>query len=200
MTDTRFAFDLDGTVTTRELLPALAEELGLGDEMALLTRLTMDGAINFDASFRLRFALLRAVPLPVVHRIADAVPLEPHLVSFIREHSVRCAIVTGNLDVWIEPIIAKLGCAAYTSRAVIRNGAIALESILDKAEAARDMAKTGASVIAVGDAANDIPMFKAAHFSVAYAGLRTPPQGLINAADRVESDPAVLCRFLRQFI
>lgn len=200
MTDARFAFDLDGTVTTRELLPALADEVGLGRETALLTRLTMDGTIDFEASFRLRFAILRAVPLTAVHRIAETIPLEPHLAAFIREHAARCAIVTGNLDVWIAPIIAKLGCTAYTSRAAIRDEGLVLESVLDKAAAVRDMARTGAPVIAVGDAANDIPMFKAARTAVAYAGLREPPRELIDNADRVESDPAALCRFLRRFV
>lgn len=197
MGQTRYAFDLDGTITLRELLPAIAEECGLGREMALLTRLTMDGAMDFAASFRLRFAMLRAVPLEVVRRIASSIPLDRHIASFIAENADHCAVVTGNLDCWIAPITEKLGCAVYCSRSEIRDGSLRLQSILDKGEAVRHMAATGAKVIAVGDAANDVPMFRAAHKAIAYAGLRRPPQSLADVADHVAHDAAEMCRMLR---
>ena len=200
LTDTRLAFDLDGTVTMRELLPTLAEELGLSREITHLTRLAMDGGIDFAASFQLRFAMLRTLPLTTVHRIADAIPLDPHMAAFIKRHSGHCAIVTGNLDVWIEPIVAKLGCAVYSSRSITRDGKLEIARIMDKAEAVQDMARTGARVVAIGDAANDIPMFKAAHIAIAYAGLRKLPQALINVTDRVEDDPAALCRLLQELL
>ena len=40
---TAFCFDLDNTITRQEILPVLADDLGLADDMAVLTRLTMDG-------------------------------------------------------------------------------------------------------------------------------------------------------------
>ena len=46
--DKIFAFDLDGTVTLEETLPLLAKELGLADEMSLLTSLMMAGKVAFD--------------------------------------------------------------------------------------------------------------------------------------------------------
>ena len=48
MRDIVYAFDLDGTVTCQETLPLLAKELGLYEEMKLLTNLTMNGDIKFD--------------------------------------------------------------------------------------------------------------------------------------------------------
>ena len=43
MPDFVFAFDLDGTVTTEEILPRLAEALGLRPEMERLTRAAVRG-------------------------------------------------------------------------------------------------------------------------------------------------------------
>lgn len=191
-----FAFDLDGTVTAREILPAIAEELGLGPELSLLTRLTLDGAIAFPASFRLRFAILRQVPLETVRRITASIPLDPGIAAFIRAHAARCAIVTGNLDRWIEPLAQQLGCAVYSSRSEEHGGELRLASLLDKGQTIRALAKAGNPVIAVGDAANDVPMFEAASYGIAYGGVHPPAPVLLAAADAVAHDAAELCRML----
>lgn len=195
-----FAFDLDGTVTAREILPAIAEELGLGPELSLLTRMTLDGAIDFETSFRLRFAVLRQVPLATVQRIAASIPLDPGIAAFIRENAARCAIVTGNLDRWIEPLAEKLGCAVHASRSRRRSGELRLASILDKGKTVREMAKAGNPVIAVGDAANDVPMFEAAAYGIAYGGVRLPAPALLAVADAVAHDAASLCRMLGGYL
>jgi phosphoserine phosphatase len=74
---TALAFDLDGTLTCEELLPVIAEGLSLAQEMATLTRLTLSGAIEFEESFRLRCAILRAVPISRVRAIVAEVALAP---------------------------------------------------------------------------------------------------------------------------
>ena len=137
---TIFAFDLDGTVTREETLPILAGELGLSEEMARLTRLTMDGHIAFSESFRLRFHILKEIPLATIQGIMDTVALDPVIAGFIRSRAEDCAIVTGNLDLWVEPIIKKLGCRAFTSVSAWddREG-LMLASILDKGAAVRTL-------------------------------------------------------------
>lgn len=194
----RFAFDLDGTVTRAEILPAIAREAGLYEEMGRLTRLTLDGALDFDASFRKRFDLLRHVPLPVVQRITAAIPLDPHIAAFIAENRDCCAIVTGNLDCWIAPLAAALGCSIHCSRSTLEENGPALVSVLNKGEVIAAMRAEGRRVIAVGDAANDIPMLLAADFGIAFGGVREPAPGLLAVADRAERDGAALCRALRQ--
>ena len=51
---TAFCFDLDGVVTSQELLPLIAEELGYYEEIKALTDATIKGIIPFESSFRLR--------------------------------------------------------------------------------------------------------------------------------------------------
>lgn len=202
MTDarrTRFAFDLDGTVTMVEILPLLARELGLRAEMAELTRRTMDGEIDFVQSFTRRFSMLRAVPVARVREITAAVPLDPDIEKFITANADRCAIVTGNLDIWIEPLIARLKCPAYCSVAAKGPDGPVLSSILDKERAVRDMAASGDRIVATGDGANDIPMFRAADVSVAYGGVREPSDMVKAEADRVLRDGPSLCAFLSRF-
>ena len=83
---TAYCFDLDGTLSTTEILPCLASELGVADEIATLTRATMDGHIGFEASFRLRCLILNRIPLSRVHEIIADIPLHPAILEFIHGH------------------------------------------------------------------------------------------------------------------
>ena len=197
-TRTIFAFDLDGTVTREETLPILAGELGLSEEMARLTRLTMDGHFAFSESFRLRFHILKEIPLATIQGIMDTVALDPVIVGFIRSRADDCAIVTGNLDLWVEPIIKKLGCRSFTSVSGWdeREG-LTLASILDKGAAVRTLRKEAGRVIAVGEGANDIPMFEAADIAVSYGGVHRPVEAAIAASDYMAKDAESLCKLLR---
>lgn len=197
-TRTIFAFDLDGTVTREETLPILAGELGLSEEMARLTRLTMDGHFAFSESFRLRFHILKEIPLATIRGIMDSVALDPVIVGFIRSRADDCAIVTGNLDLWVEPIIKKLGCRSFTSVSGWdeREG-LTLASILDKGAAVRTLRKEAGRVIAVGEGANDIPMFEAADIAVSYGGVHRPVEAAIAASDYMAKDAESLCKLLR---
>ena len=194
-----FAFDLDGTVTSREALPLLAEEVGLSEEMGILTRMAMDGAISFEQSFRLRFHILRGIPIPRAQEIMAGLPLDPFIEGFIREHGEYCAIVTANLDVWIRPVIERLGCICISSESGRDDdGGLTLRRILNKGEALRELRREAERIVAIGDGANDIPMFEEADVAIAYGGVHTPAPAVAAAADCVVSDGEELCRLLRR--
>ena len=46
-----FLFDLDSTITRQEILPTIAEEFGVFEEMRALTERTMRGELPFKQSF-----------------------------------------------------------------------------------------------------------------------------------------------------
>ena len=193
-----FAFDLDGTVTKVETLPLLARELELADEMKLLTDLTLSGQIPFEKSFRLRYLILRNIPLKKIQEIMESVELEEEIAGFIRENKENCVIVTGNLDCWIAPIIAKLGCKSFSSTSEPDEKNIpVLKKILDKGAAIRELKKTSGKVIAVGESFNDVPMFEEAHVSIAYGGVHNPVNAAISISDYVVFDGGALCRLLK---
>ena len=194
----KYAFDLDGTVTKVETLPLLAAELNLSEEMKLLTNLTLSGEIPFEKSFRLRYRLLRNISPKRIAEIMSKVELNEDIAAFIKSHKENCAIVTGNLDYWIAPIVEKLGCESYSSTSELdADGLPVLKNILSKAEAIRDLKKSADKVVAVGESFNDVPMFEEADVAVSYGGVHKPVDTAISVSDYVVFDGGALCRLLK---
>ena len=194
----KYAFDLDGTVTKVETLPLLAKELDLLEEMNILTDLTLNGKIPFEKSFKLRYLVLRNISPKRIRDIMETVELDEDIADFISNNKESCAIVTGNLDYWIEPIVKKLGCQSYASTSTINSEGIpVLDKILDKSSAIRHMKKHAEKVIAVGESFNDVPMFEEADISIAYGGVHSPVNTAISVSDYVVFNGGALCRLLK---
>ncbi len=192
-----FVFDLDGTVTQMELLPLIAGVLDLEKEMKLLTQLTLSGQIPFEDSFRLRCACLQAAPIDEVRNVVSCVPLDPEIEEFIKANKDNCIIITGNLDVWIEPLIQKLGCQFYCSTAIVENNTLkGVRSVLYKNHPVLELKNKFSKIIAIGDGVNDIPMFEASDICIAYGGIHLPAKMLTEIADYIVFQGGSLCRLL----
>ena len=194
----KFAFDLDGTVTKVETLPILARELNLSAQISELTKLTLEGKISFEKSFRLRYSILKKIPPKKISAIMSGIELDENIFKFIRENKSQCAVVTGNLDCWIKPIADKLGCEIFSSKSRIVNGLPILTEILQKDCAVRKLKESCEKIIAIGESFNDVPMFKAADVSIAYGGVHKPVDAAVFVADYFIDDSAELCRLLKK--
>jgi HAD superfamily phosphoserine phosphatase-like hydrolase len=179
-----FCFDLDGTVTAREILPMLAAEVGFYEEIRALTDATIKGIIPFDSSFRLRCKILADIPIPRVHAIIRSAPLFPKIVRFIDARRDRCYLVSGNLDVWIKPLIDELGVEAFTSAAsVAGDRLLGVASVLDKGRAVEAVRSRHDRIVAIGDGMGDVAMFEKADVRIAFGGLHRPVEALLQMSD-----------------
>lgn len=194
---TGFAFDLDGTVTLDELLPLIADQVGLTEEMELLTRLTIDGVLPFASSFKLRFAILKSLPFAEVQAATAMARLDPEITAFIAARPDQCRIVTGNIPQWIQPLVERIGCGLYSSEATASEAyPLAVTRIINKADAIKAMRAEFDRVVAIGEGANDVPMFDAADISIAYGGVHDPAPALLEVSDYATYENRALCRLL----
>ena len=195
-----FVFDLDSTITKCELLPLIAESAGLGNEMTFLTEKAMQGKVPFEQDFRNRVALLKDVPVSRARSIAVRMPLHEKIADFIRKNPERCIILTGNLDVWIAPIIENLGMKGrcICSKAQVCEDRLSgIASVLDKGVGCK---KLHHPFVAIGDGSNDVGMLKTADIGIAFGSARKPPAGLIAAADMLVQDENELIGILKKLL
>ncbi len=194
----KYCFDLDGTVTAQEILPLMAAELDLYDEISALTKATINGLIPFEQSFKLRCKLLSDIPIKKVQEITSSVILNEKIVKFIQSYKNDSCIITGNIYEWIKPIADKLGCKVFCSKGKFFNNKLKnLETILNKGKVIKELKKSGFSIISVGDGMGDVLMFQESDISVAFGGVHEPIETLLKVSNYLVYDEVSLCRLLK---
>ena len=197
-----FCLDLDGTITREEILPLLARDLGLFEEMLALTEATIKGVIPFERSFKLRTMILNAIPLSRVQEIVGQVALSPLIVDFMQAHRENTFIVTVNLDVWLKSLVEKIGVRTFCSLADYKEDKlIGVREILNKGKAVEQLRAEGfEKIIAIGDGMGDVPMFEKSDYTIAYGGVHTPIKTLIELSNVVVFTEEALCRMLNTLL
>ena len=176
--------DMDSTIISGESLDDLADKAGIGAQVASITARAMNGELDFAEALRARLALLAGQPATLVGEVLRGFSINPGaatLVATMRAHGADCLLISGGLDVFVEPVARALGFDGFRSNTLkIENGALTGRPggpILDKhtklqtlRETASDLGITPDQAATVGDGANDIPMLTAAGLGVAYRG------------------------------
>ena len=195
-----FLFDLDSTVTRQEILPTVAKKIGVYEQMSSLTESTMMGEIPFKQSFLRRVELLKRVPVSEVRSIVADIEVNEGLVEFIKINKDRCYIVTGNLDVWVDGLIKKIGMEnnLFCSRALVQNDFIQnVFSVVDKNAVISQMV---VPFVAVGDGNNDAEMISAAEVGIGYGGVRDVAPSVMDCASHVIYSEDKLVDFLQRLV
>lgn len=200
MSDYIFLFDLDSTITKKEILPAIARKNGRLEEMRNLTEATMRGEIPFQASFLSRVNVLRDIKVSEVRDIVTSIPLNYHISNFIFNHSERCYVVTGNLDVWISDLMLKLNMEShvYCSRAQVKDDRIdQIISVIDKELMVKQFVQP---LVVVGDGDNDSGMAKYADIAIGFGGVRDIAPSLLRNIDYAFYDDKRCTDFLTSIL
>ena len=195
----KFLFDLDGTVTSQETLPVIADYFHCQEEIADLTKRTVAGNVPFIESFIRRVNILGKYSVSETSKLLGQIPLYPEIKKFIDAHKADCVIVTGNLTCWCEELFLKIGCQCYGSEAeMVDDHVVKLKSILRKEEIVDRYKALGETVVFIGDGNNDLEAMRHANISIATGLTHNPAQSLLAICDYVVFDERALCRQLRQ--
>jgi phosphoserine phosphatase len=174
--------DMESTIIVNEMVDELAGLVGIGAEVADITRRAMNGEIGFKDALRERVALLGGLEAETLAETCERIVFMPGaktLVATMRAHGARCALVSGGFRVFTGYVAPRAGFDwHYANDLVVRDGVVAgtvTEPILGreaKREAlvslCRELKLEPADTIAVGDGANDIDMIRAAGIGVAF--------------------------------
>lgn len=168
--------------------------------MRKLTEATMRGEIPFRTSFLRRVQILSDISVHEVNDIVADIPLNNYIADFIKSNRERCYVVTGNLDVWINGLIKKLGMEdhTYCSKADIINDRISkVVSVVDKELTVKQFVQP---MVAIGDGDNDAGMCRMADIGIGFGGVREIAPALLRSCDYAfyndERCADFLCRLL----
>ena len=175
--------DMDSTLITIECIDEIAAGVGLKDEVAAITELSMCGELDFEQSLRQRVALLKGLPEKVLQDVYDNVlqlsPGAEYLLAECKKHNVKFMLVSGGFTFFTERLQQQLDLDyAFANVLEAKNGVLTgglLGNIVDAQTKAdllvqhrQNLNLKSQQVLAMGDGANDIPMILEAGFGVAY--------------------------------
>jgi phosphoserine phosphatase len=177
-----FVSDMDSTMIGQECIDELADYAGLKDKIADITERAMQGELDFESALRERVGLLAGLDESAIAQcLAERIkPMSgaKTLVATLHAHGCRTVLVTGGFHHFADPVAENLGFERVVgNRLSVVGGMLTGEldgpitdSGVKKAALEEEMAQLGggATSLATGDGANDIPMLQAASFGIAY--------------------------------
>jgi phosphoserine phosphatase len=175
-------FDFDSTLMDGETIDFLAKELDLEEKVAEITKLAMNGELDFFESLTTRVALLKGLPYSVAVDICKDLPLMPgakETIAKLKEANYKVVCFSGGFRIGTTPAKQKLGIDADFANILhhkdnILSGLVGGDMMFDFSKG--DMIQrvqnllgaTPEGTIVVGDGANDKSMFKYASKKVAF--------------------------------
>jgi phosphoserine phosphatase len=175
------AMDMDSTLITIECIDEIADLLGIKPEVASITERAMRGEIDFRASLSQRVALLKGLPLTALERVyTERLQLSPgaeHMLARFQAAGAKSLLVSGGFTFFTDRLKSRLALDFTLSNVLeIAEGRLTgrvAGDIVDadaKAQALRDHRASlpAGLAVAIGDGANDLPLFRAADLSIAY--------------------------------
>jgi phosphoserine phosphatase len=174
--------DMDSTIVTTETLDEIAAFAGLKQEIAAITRQSMNGEVDFSEALRRRVAMLKGLTLDALEQTWKQTKLTPgarELVATMRAHNATTALVSGGFSFFTGRVAEIVGFDIHRSNELlfedgVLTGAVG-EPILDreaKLTTLRELATLRSlklsATLAVGDGANDLAMIREAGLGVAF--------------------------------
>jgi len=174
--------DMDSTTIEIECIDEIAKLAGVGEKVAEVTELAMQGELDFAQSLHQRVATLAGAPATILSEVASNIPLMPGLntlITALKQHNWRIAIASGGFTYFADHLKNTLlldDAVANTLEIADQHltGKV-LGDVVDanvKAQTLSLLAKKydidDKQTVAMGDGANDLMMMAAAHLGVAY--------------------------------
>jgi phosphoserine phosphatase len=187
--------DMDSTMVVGETLDDLAAQVGLGQQVAMITAQAMNGELDFVQALDARVSLLAGLDTQVIDTVVSHTRLMPGaqtLVHTMKAHGAFCILISGGFTRFTAVVAAQCGFDHHVANTLLEadnrlTGQVA-HPIVDKHTKLTVLQDTltakglkTAQALTVGDGANDMPMLAAAGLGVGYH----PKPVVLQATDNV---------------
>lgn len=177
------AMDMDSTLVGIETIDEIADMHGVRKQVAEITEKTMYGEIDFSEGLIQRVALLKGLDHSVLQRVYDErLILNPGAEKMLKQMKItgiKTMLVSGGFTFFTDKLKDRLGLDyTFANTLEIVNGRLTGElvgeifgakgkgRVLNKI--CNELGFRQKNLIAIGDGANDLPMFAEAEVSIAY--------------------------------
>jgi phosphoserine phosphatase len=177
------AMDMDSTLITIECIDEIADVLGIKEQVAAITSAAMRGEVDFRESLTQRVALLAGTDVATLEQVySQRLRISPgaaRMLAVFKTVGAKTLLVSGGFTYFTDRLKKRLELDYAVSNTLdILYGGLTgrlFGDIVDaevKASTVRKLRDTlaadGGLVVAIGDGANDLPMFEEANISIAY--------------------------------
>jgi len=175
--------DMDSTLIQNECIDEIADFMGIKDRVASITQLSMEGKLDFVASFTERVKLLKGLDAAVLRRVLDErirlTEGAEALIKGLQAHGWKTGLVSGGFTFFTSHFekTLKLDFSLGNELEIVDGkltGGFIGEIVDANSKRTALIAKAKewgilmSQTIAIGDGANDLPMIEAAGMGIAF--------------------------------
>ncbi|WP_324736773.1 HAD-IB family phosphatase [Thermococcus sp. SY098] len=163
--------DVEGTLADFEFWNEIANYVENGDEIRALLYLGLAGKINWLQGFLMRIDLIRGLKISTVKKVSKKFKLKNRVIktiSYLKQDGFKVILISGMFKEVIGKELSKSKADIISNSLIVKNGIVvgANLNFIDKGSVVKRYRRQNVFVLAVGDGANDLPMFRWADIKI----------------------------------
>ncbi|MEO9307095.1 Phosphoserine phosphatase SerB [Nitrosotalea sinensis] len=172
-------FDVEGVLLDAEFLPILAEKINKQDEIWAITRLGIEGKINWEEGLKKRIELLRGIDFQTCKEVSDSLKImtgAKEACRALKAAGWKIMAVSGGFTMMTDRLKDELDLDhVFSNELIFKDGkldGVVIDVDSDKAKSAmikiKEWGEKKENIVVVVDGANDIKLFNICGFGVAF--------------------------------
>jgi phosphoserine phosphatase len=172
-------FDVEGVLLDAEFLPILAEKINKQDEIWAITRLGIEGKINWEEGLKKRIDLLRGIDFQTCKEVSDSLKImtgAKEACRALKAAGWKIMAVSGGFTMMTDRLKDELDLDyVFSNELIFKDGkldGVTIDVDSDKSKSAiikiKEWNEKKENIVVVVDGANDIKLFNICGLGVAF--------------------------------